>query len=140
MLAELIHDRLPPVAAGVLDNLPDGNAIDRICEIMRRALVCFYDYPVETALLFKVSRELPKPERDSVWTTVRPIRDEVAALCEEVAGSAGFLDADPISLGVTVGDHIIGGIDELSERGPDAAEAIIAARVGFLRRGLSAAR
>lgn len=139
VLAALIYDRLPPVTEAVLAGLPDGNVIARIAEIMRRSLVFVHQYPVETALLFKVSRELSKPERDAVWTTVRPIRDEVVELCRELVASDQLAGVDPISLGGTVGDLIIGGIDEISGRGPEHADAVIAARVGFLRRGLGAA-
>lgn len=138
VLAALLHERIPPVTEKVLENLPEGDIVDRLAEIMRRSMVFVYEYPTELTLLFKASRELPKPERDAVWMTVRPIRDEVLELCAALVASGQLAGVDPISLGITVGDHIIGGIDELSERGPGDADAIIAARVGFLRRGLGA--
>ena len=89
-------------------------------------------------MLFKASRELPKPERDAVWSVLQPIRDEIMVLCQELVVSGRFDDIDPISLGRTIGDHVVGGIDELSERGKDEADAIITARTAFLRRGLGA--
>jgi AcrR family transcriptional regulator len=138
VLAELIYERLPPLVEQILDALPGADVIDRLAEIMRRALGCFYEYPVETALLFKASRELPKPERDAVWSVLQPIRDEIMVLCQELVVSGRFDDIDPISLGRTIGDHVVGGIDELSERGKDEADAIITARTAFLRRGLGA--
>lgn len=137
VLAELIYDRVPPITERVLADLPE-DPIDRITEIMQRSLLVVEDNPVETALLFKVSRELPKPERDAVWSVVRPIRDETTVLCRELVESGRLVDVDPVSLGTTIGDLIIGGIDEISERGTSEAKAIIAARTGFLRRGLGA--
>jgi hypothetical protein len=37
-----------------------------------------------------------------------------------------------------IGDLVVGGIDELAERGRENAAAVIAARTGFLRSGLGA--
>lgn len=136
VLAALIDDRVPPVAERVLENLPGEDPVDRLSEIMRRSLVFVYEYPIETGLLFKASRELPKPERDAAWSVVHPIRDEIMRLCAGVVASGRLEDVDPVSLGLTMGDLVIGGIDELSERDPKVAKAIIASRIGFLRRGL----
>ena len=136
VLASLIYERFPPVTARVLDGLPDDDIVDRITEIMRRALLFLYEYPVETSLLFKASRELAKPQRDAVWSVIHPIRDEIMKLCKALVTSGHLAGVDPISLGLTLGDLVIGGIDELSERGPGNADAIIAARIDFLRRGL----
>lgn len=136
VLADLIYERLPPVTQRVLDGLPEADAVNRLIEIMRRSLQCFYEFPVETALLFKVSRELPKPVRDAVWSVLHPLRNEILRLCEHLVDSGRLPEADPVSLGSTIGDHVIGGIDELSERGKQDADAIIASRTGFLRRGL----
>jgi len=136
VLAELIYERLPLVAERTLENLPKGDVVDRLTEILRRSLVSFFEFPVETALLFKASRELPKPERDAVWSVLNPIRDEIMLLTSALVEQGVLKGVDPISLGVTIGDHVIGGIDELSERGEHEADAIIAARTGFLRRGL----
>jgi AcrR family transcriptional regulator len=136
VLADLIYERLPPVIERILDGLPQDDAVTTLIEIMRRSLLGFYEYPIETALLFKVSRELTKPERDAVWSVLQPIRNEILTLCEDLVDSGRVADADPESLGVTIGDHVIGGIDELSERGKQNAEVVIASRTGFLRRGL----
>jgi AcrR family transcriptional regulator len=136
VLAEIIYERLPPVTGRVLEALPETDLIDRLTELMRRGLTFFYEYPVETALLFKASRELPKPERDAVWSVLQPIRDEIMVLCRELVDSGRLAGVDPVSLGTTIGDLVIGGIDELSERGRDDADAVVATRTGFLRRGL----
>jgi AcrR family transcriptional regulator len=138
VLAELIYERLPFAVARTLEDLPEGDLVDRLTEILRRSLMSFFEFPVETALLFKASRELPKPERDAVWSVVSPIRDEIMALTSSLVEQGALKGADPTSLGATIGDHVIGGIDELSERGEHEADAIIAARTGFLRRGLGA--
>jgi AcrR family transcriptional regulator len=136
VLAELIYERLPQVAQRTLEDLPDGDVVGRLTEILRRSLISVYEFPVETALLFKASRELPKPERDAVWSVLNPIRNEIMDLTSALVKQGALKGVDPISLGVTIGDHVIGGIDELSERGEQDADAIIAARTGFLRRGL----
>jgi len=135
VLAEVIYERVPPITERALDDLPE-DTIDRITEIMRRSLSVVQEYPVETALLFRVSRELSKPERDAVWSVVRPIRDETTTLCRALTESGRLRGVDSLSLGTTIADLIIGGIDEISERGVSEAEAIIEARTGFLRRGL----
>lgn len=135
VLADLIYDRVPPITERALTDLPE-DTIDRITEIMRRSLWVVDEYPVETALLFKASRELPKPERDAVWSVVRPIRDETTVLCRDLVESGRLQGVDPESLGTTIGDLIIGGIDEISERGAGYAQDIITTRISFLRRGL----
>ena len=128
VLAELIYERFPPIAERILDDLPS--------DPLQRSMMFVREYPVVTTLLFKVSRELPKPERDAVWSVVHPIRDEVREQCRKLVASGQLPGVDPGSLGMTIADHVIGGIDELSERGEEHAEVIIATRVGFLRRGL----
>ncbi|MGA9595108.1 MAG: TetR/AcrR family transcriptional regulator [Acidimicrobiia bacterium] len=137
VLADLIYGRLPRIAERVVADLPE-NPIDRLVEMVRRSLLFVDEYPVETVLLFKVSRELPKPERDAVWSVLHPIREEIMLLCAEVVAGGRLHGVDPISLGIMIGDLVVGGIDELAERGRENAAAVIAARTGFLRSGLGA--
>ena len=85
-----------------------------------------------------MSRELPKPERDAAWSVFDEVRHEVIALCHEGVASGQFPNLDPVSLGRIIADHMVGGIDELSVRGPGAAAAVLRSRVAFLRSGLTA--
>ena len=96
------------------------------------------DYPDEATLLFRVSRELPKPERDAAWSVFDRVRQEVERLCREGVASGEFPAVDPVSLGRIIADHVVGGIDELSSRGPERAETVLRSRVAFLKTGLSA--
>jgi AcrR family transcriptional regulator len=136
VLAALIDERLPPIVERVLADLPEAGPIDRLAEILRRSFEFVGQFPVETTLLFRVSRELPKPERDQAWSLFDSIRVELIRLCRQGIESGEFPDLDPTSLGTIVGDHLVGGIDELSVRGTGAADAVIASRIRFLRQGL----
>lgn len=136
VLAALIDERLPPIVDRVLRDLPDGGPLEQLAEILCRSFGFVDEYPVEATLLFRVSRELPKPERDQAWSVFEPIRSEIIQLCRQGIESGEFPAVDPVSLGTIVGDHLVGGIDELSVRGSKAADAVIASRIGFLRNGL----
>ncbi len=138
VLAALINDRLPPIVDQVLADLPAGSARDRIAKILERSLRFVLEYPDEATLLFRVSRELPKPERDAAWSVFDRVRQEVERLCREGVASGEFPDVDPVSLGRIIADHVVGGIDELSVRGPERAETVLRSRVAFLKTGLSA--
>ncbi len=138
VLAALINDRLPPIVDQVLADLPAASAHDRIAEILERSLRFVLDYPDEATLLFRVSRELPKPERDAAWSVFDRVRQEVERLCREGVASGEFPAVDPVSLGRIIADHVVGGIDELSSRGPERAETVLRSRVAFLKTGLSA--
>jgi AcrR family transcriptional regulator len=136
VLAALIEDRLPPIIDRLVDELPPGSPADRLVVILQRAFRFVGDYPVEATLLFRVSRELPKPERDAAWSVFDRVRAEIVRICREGIKSGEFPDVDPISLGTIVGDHLVGGIDELSVRGDRDAGAVVKARIAFLRHGL----
>ncbi len=136
VLAALIEERLPPIVNRVVDDLPVGGAVDQVAEMLRRSLAFVGDYPVEATLLFRVSRELPKPERDQAWSVFDRVRAKVESLCREGIDSGEFPNVDPTSLGRIIGDHLVGGIDELSSRGPEFAESVSASRIEFLRGGL----
>lgn len=136
VLAALITDRLPPIVDRLVADLPEGCPTDRLAEILGRAFRFVGDYPVETILLFRVSRELPKPDRDAAWSVFNRVRAEIVGVCKEGIESGVFPEMDPISLGTIVGDHLVGGIDELSVRGAIHADAVINARISFLRKGL----
>jgi AcrR family transcriptional regulator len=136
VLAALIEARLPPIVDQLVDDLPQGSPADRLAEILGRAFRFVGDYPVEATLLFRVSRELPKPERDSAWSVFDRVRAEIVRICREGIESGEFPDVDPISLGTVVGDHLVGGIDELSVRGEKDADSVVKARITFLRHGL----
>lgn len=138
VLAALIDERLPPVVDQVVANLPGGDPLARVEEMLERSLRFVELYPVESTLLFRVSRELPKPERDAAWSVFDRVRNEVIAMCHEGVASGQFPDLDPVSLGRIITDHLVGGIDELSVRGPGAADAVLESRVAFLRNGLTA--
>ena len=138
VLAALIDRRLPLIVEQILQDLPDARPADRLAEILRRSFGFVGQYPIEATLLFRVSRELPKPERDAAWSVFDPIRAELIRLCEQGIASGEFPAVDPRSLGTIVADHLVGGIDELSVRGVAAADAVIASRIAFLREGLNA--
>lgn len=137
VLAALIDERLPPVVDRVVEDLPAGDPLARVEEMLARSLRFVEEYPVESTLLFRVSRELPKPERDEAWSVFDGVRQEVIDLCHDGVASGRFPDLDPVSLGRMITDHIVGGIDELSVRGAEAADAVLESRVTFLRGGLA---
>lgn len=140
VLAALIEDRLPPIVDRLVNDLPEASPADLLAEILGRAFRFVADYPVETTLLFRVSRELPKPERDAAWSVFERVRAEIVRICREGIASGEFPDIDSRSLGTIVGDHLVGGIDELSVRGERAADAVVEARIAFLRHGLGSNR
>ena len=138
VLAALIEERLPPIIDQVLADLPEERVLDRVCTLLERSLRFVLEYPVEAALLFRVSRELPKTERDAAWAVLDRVRCEVERLCREGVASGEFPSVDPVSLGRIIADHVVGGIDELSARSPEKAETVLRLRIEFLRTGLSA--
>jgi len=140
VLAALIEERLPPIIDSLLNELPDSGPADRLAEMLRRAFEFVAHNPVETTLLFRVSRELPKLERDTAWSVFDPVRKEIGRLCKEGIESGEFPDGDPTSLGTIVGDHLVGGIDEISARGSDTATSVAASRIAFLRHGLGSTK
>ncbi|MEA2002646.1 MAG: TetR/AcrR family transcriptional regulator [Actinomycetota bacterium] len=136
VLAALVEERLPPIIDRLLNELPDGSPADRLAELLRRAFEFVAHNPVEATLLFRVSRELPKPERDAAWSVFAPVRREIVRLCQEGIESGEFPEGDSTSLGTIVGDHLVGGIDEISARGSESASSVATARIAFLRHGL----
>lgn len=136
VLDALIEERLPPVIDRLLTDLPDSCPVDRLAEMLRRSFAFVADNPVEATLLFRVSRELAKPERDAAWSVFDRVRREMVRLCREGIQSGEFPDIDPESLGAIVGDHLVGGIDDISARGPESAEIVAKSRISFLRHGL----
>ena len=136
VLVALIYEKLPPIIDQVLADLPRDSALDRVAALLERSLRFVLEYPVEAMLLFRVSRELPKPERDAAWSVLDPVRYEVERLCREGVSSGEFAEVDPVSLGRIIADQLVGGIDELSARGPDQAETVLRSRVAFLSTGL----
>jgi AcrR family transcriptional regulator len=140
VLAALIDQRLPPIMERLIEGLPDSGPADRLAEMLRRAFEFVADNPVEVTLLFRVSRELPKPERDAAWTVFDPVRQEIVRLCREGIETGEFPGGDPTSLGTIVGDHFVGGIDEISARGGESATSVAASRIAFLRHGLGSTK
>lgn len=140
VLAELIEERLPPIVDQIIEDLPDVRPADRLAEILRRSFAMVARFPVEATLLFRVSRELSKPERDAAWSVLDRIRLELVRLCREGVEIGDFIGVDPRSLGAIVADHLVGGIDEISVRGGDSAEIVAASRIAFLYDGLGATR
>lgn len=136
VLMVLIDERLPPIIAKLITDLPDPDPADGLSEILRRGFEVVAEYPAEATLMFRVSRELPKLERDDAWLVFAEVRSEIVRLCREGIESGQFPNVDPTSLGTIVADHLIGGIDELSARDSDEATAIVESRVSFLRHGL----
>ncbi len=136
VLADLIDARLPPIVERVLTDLPEDTPGGRLAEILQRSFTMVAAYPIEATLLFRVSRELPKPERDAAWSVFDPIRYEMVRLCREGIEQGDFPAMDPRSLGTIVADHLVGGIDEISVRGEDETEIVSASRIAFLRHGL----
>lgn len=140
VLGALIEERLPPIMERLLEELPNSGPADRLAEMLGRAFEFVAENPVEATLLFRVSRELPKLERDTAWTVFYPVRMEIVRLCKEGIESGEFPECDPISLGTIVGDHFVGGIDEISVRGSDVATSVAASRIAFLRHGLGSTK
>jgi len=136
VLTELINDRLPPIIDQIVEGLPEVSPAERLAEILRRSFTMVADNPVEAALMFRVSRELPKRERDAAWSVFDRVRHEMVRLCEEGTAAGDFTGMDPRSLGTIVADHLVGGIDEISVRGEDSAEIVAASRIAFLHDGL----
>ncbi|MDJ0924270.1 MAG: hypothetical protein QNJ77_06870 [Acidimicrobiia bacterium] len=121
-----------------MEDLPAGSALDQVAEMVGRSLRFVLEHPVEATLLFRVSRELPKPLRDEAWSVFDRVRAEVVRLCRQGVAAGEFPEVDPISLGTIIADHLVGGIDELSVRGPKGAPSVLASRLAFLRGGLAA--
>lgn len=138
VLVALIDERLPQIVDQVVDGLPAGDPLARVEAMLERSLRLVDVHPVETTLLFRVSRELPKPDRDAAWSVFDRVRDEVIALCHEGVASGQFPDFDPVSLGRIITDQLVGGIDELSVRCSAASDAVLESRLTFLRNGLTA--
>jgi AcrR family transcriptional regulator len=136
VLAALIDERLPPVVAQIVDGLPDVSPENRLAEILRRSFTMVGNYPVEATLLFRVSRELPKRQRDNAWSVFDRIRLEMVRICREGIASGEFPGMDPLALGTIVADHLVGGIDEISARGEQETEIVAESRIAFLRNGL----
>jgi AcrR family transcriptional regulator len=136
VLADLIEERLPPIVDRIIDDLPKGSPVDRLAEILQRSFAMVGRYPVEATLLFRVSRELSKPERDVAWSVFDRIRVEMVRLCHEGIETGVFRDMDPRSLGRIMADHLVGGIDEISARGEEVADVVVKSRIEFLRHGL----
>ncbi|MCP3994675.1 MAG: TetR/AcrR family transcriptional regulator [bacterium] len=136
VLAALIDERLPPVVDQIVDGLPDTSPANRLSEILRRSFTMVRNYPVEATLLFRVSRELPKRQRDNAWSVFDRIRLEMVRLCREGIESGEFPGMDPRALGTIVADHLVGGIDEISARGDEEAGIVAESRIAFLRSGL----
>lgn len=136
VLAALIEERIPPVVALTITDLPDLGPAQRLAEILRRGFRLVAEFPVEATLMFRVSRELPKPERDEAWSVFDDVRAEVVRLCIAGIESGEFGPTDSGSLGTIVADHLVGGIDELSSSPEADADVIIESRIEFLRHGL----
>ena len=136
VLAALIEERLPPVVDQTLNDLPNVGPAQRLSEILRRGFRLVGEFPVESTLLFRVSRELPKPERDQAWSVFDGVRQEMVRLCQQGIETGEFIALDPHTLGTIVADHFVGGIDELSARGDEDASNIVETRIRFLRHGL----
>ena len=155
VLAALIEQRLPPIVAQVVRDLPEDSPTDRISEILRRAVQKlangnFLATLSDRGQVQEITRKgrvvwefwnpqvkrWPKPERDAAWSVFDVVRDEVARTCRKGINSGEFPQLDPVSLGTIVADHLVGGIDELSVRGRGEAETVAASRIAFLRQGL----
>ena len=136
VLAALIDERVPPVIDQIVGGLPDASPASRLAEILRRSFTMVGNYPVEATLLFRVSRELPKRQRDNAWSVFDRIRLEMVRLCREGIASGEFPGMDPQALGTIVADHLVGGIDEISARGEQEKAIVAESRIAFLRNGL----
>ncbi|MDJ0952917.1 MAG: TetR/AcrR family transcriptional regulator [Acidimicrobiia bacterium] len=136
VLADLIDERLPPIVDQILEDLPEGPPANRLAEILQRSFTMVMRHPVEATLLFRISRELPKPERDAAWSVFDPIRLEMVRVCREGIAAGEFSGMDARSLGTIVADHLVGGIDEISVRGDIESGVVAESRLAFLRHGL----
>jgi len=138
ILRTLLHERIPPLLEKVLDLDQSGSAADRMERMFSRAFDLVEEHRVESILLFRVGRELPKTLRDEMWAILDPIANEISRICIEGVGSGEFDHPDPVTLQAIVADQLVGGIDELTYRGLHEAAAIANARIRFLRMGLGA--
>jgi len=138
LLGEIIAERLPSIIDEIVNDLPDVAPAMQLAEILSRSFAMVSRFPVEATLLFRVSRELPKPERDAAWLVFDRIRREMVRLCEEGIARGDFPDMDARALGTIVADHLVGGIDEISVRRDDEASLVAESRLAFLLHGLGA--
>jgi AcrR family transcriptional regulator len=136
LLGEIIAERLPPIIDEIVNDLPDVAPALQLAEILNRSFAMVSRFPAEATLLFRVSRELPKPERDAAWSVFAPVRREMVRLCRVGISTGDFPEMDARALGTIIADHLVGGIDEISARPDDEAALVADSRLAFLRHGL----
>jgi AcrR family transcriptional regulator len=142
VLLAVLKDRVPPLMDCLVDSLPDLPVHERMEMLFRGAFQLTLDHPDLTALLFRVGRELPKPERDQMWHTLDRVTGELYRLCSVGLGSGVYAATSSTTCGRAVADLLVGGIDELSQHDDvlAAAPAILAERLVFMRQGLGVGR
>ncbi len=142
LLLAVLEDRVPPLVDDLVDSLPDVSLFERMEKLVEGTFRLAVEHPDLVALLFRVGRELPKPERDEMWYTLDRLTDELYRLCSMGIATGEFAAGPAGSCGRMVADLLVGGVDELTHH-EDLAHAepsIRAARLAFLRHGLGVDR
>jgi AcrR family transcriptional regulator len=142
VLLAVLQDRVPPLMDGLVAALPDAPVHQRMEALFREAFQLALDHPDLTELLFRVGRELPKPERDQMWHTLDRVTAELYRLCVEGLGAGVYAATSSATCGRAVVDLLVGGIDELSHHEDvlAAAPSILDERLVFMRHGLGVDR
>ncbi len=142
VLLAVLQERVPPLMDALVDALPDV-PVDRRTELLfQGAFQLALEQPDLAELLFRVGRELPKPERDHMWHTLDRVARELYELCGAGIATGVFSATSAVTCGRAVADLLVGGIDELTQHDDvvAAAPAILSERLLFMRQGLGVDR
>ncbi len=142
VLLAVLEDRVPPLMEALVDALPDVAIHQRTELLFQGAFQLALEQSDLAALLFRVGRELPKPERDEMWRTLDRVTQELYRLCAVGTASGVYSASSVTTCGRAVADLLVGGIDELTQHEEviQAAPMILAERLVFLRQGLGVDR
>lgn len=138
LLRAVLDERVPPLVERIVADLPEDDMAARLEELFRRGFDLVRRHETEADLLFKVSRELPKPERDAAWSVLEPVRTEIDHTCRIGVAAGQFAGSDVASLGTIVRDLLVGGVDRLTTGGAESVDVVIASWIRFLLAGIRA--
>ncbi len=139
ILLAVIEDRVPPLLEDVLNGVEDQAPLDAINQIFTESMALVVKVPELAELMFRVGRALPEELRNQMWTLFSPITSELYRQSRAGVASGDFAASDSDRLGRILADMLVSAIDELTqEPNPKAAApALTAARLAFLRSGLT---
>lgn len=137
LLGAVLEERVPPLVERMISDLPEDGMAVRLEELFRRAFDLAGRFEAEAELLFRVSRELPKPERDAAWSVLEPVRTEIDRTCRTGVESGEFAGGDVASLGIIVRDLLVGGIDRLTKGGGESIDVVATSWIRFLLAGIA---